>query len=116
MSLYTTMLESTGSLYRPTPGRDLSQGTLQDFGEPLYQGIRCSVQPARDSIILLYAQRNAKVSAQIYLVQQILAQPSDYFKVIDRDGTVSIFQVQGMDRNLYYRSLSPYFLACEKIS
>lgn len=110
-------MESVGSLYRDLPTRDQDGGTVNNYGSSIAGPVPCSVQPARAHVISLYDQRDVEVDTQIYLTQFINAQPDMYFISIDiGSGVQSIFQIQGADRNLYTRILSPFYLACKKIS
>lgn len=89
------MLESTGSLRRPTIGRDSAQGVTQNPFVTLFENVACSVQQARTSVKELYAQRNTVVTTTVYFASDPGAQVNDLFTATDRAGTVSNYLVRG---------------------
>lgn len=111
-----SLLESTGTLYRQTTGRDLAMGTSQDpfvlRGKTKYvctaKDVSCSVQQMSASTIEMYRQKKMDVNTTIYFDEDIDPQVTDRFEVTDSRGKTFAFLVQGFPRGLFERDLSPY--------
>lgn len=116
MSLYTTMLESVGTLKRPTPGQGTLRGTTSNPFKIIVADVPCSVQPASSSDRLLYGQRNVFITCTIYLVQDIGAMVNDIFEVVDLNENLHVYLVHGFNRGLNKRDLVPYSLSCTEIA
>ncbi len=100
MSLLS-MLESSGTLKRPTIGRDSQQGVTQNPFVAISPSVPCSVQPANKDVVMLYAQRNTQVTTSIFFAQDIQAQVNDRFESINRGGQPSgTYLVRGYEQEV----------------
>ncbi len=105
-----SMMESTGILKRAQIGRDAQQGVTQTF-VPISPSVPCSVQPASDTVALLYQQRNTQVNTVVYLAENIQAQVNDKFTVTSllqkktKDLLVRGFPQQ-VDRDVIWRMVA----------
>ncbi len=97
------MLESVGTIKRPTITRDANEGVIQTFDQVIASEIPCSVQPAGANIVILYAQRNVNVTTTVYFAQNVSAEANDILEVTDRDGVLHTFQVQGYRKQIFFR-------------
>lgn len=101
MSLYSLM-ESYGTLKRPTIGRDTTQGVTQS---PFVNvsgsvNIPCSVQQASGRTQEIYAQRNIFVTTTLYFPRDPHCQVNDRFEATDRTGVTSIYLIRGVTAQL----------------
>lgn len=110
-----TMLESIGTLKRPTISKDSYKGTIQTGFSTIVSDRKCSVQPASPEVATLYAQRNVSVTVSIYLSSSIGAQINDIFVVTDRDGVEHTYQVRGESKDLLNRIQGPYRMDCAEV-
>ncbi len=114
MSLYTTMMDSTGTLKRPTITRDSHEGVDQNPFSVVISNIVCSVQPASMGITTPFGQREGDVDSVIYFTQSIGAITNDIVETNDADGNTRTFMVIGQERKVYNRPLSPYEVHCKE--
>ncbi len=107
------MLESTGVLKRPTIGRDSQQGVTQSPFVTVCPSVPCTVQPASQNVVMLYAQRNTEVSTSVFFDQDIQAQVNDRFDAVNPAGQTTKLLVKGfsqeVDRMICWR------MDCSKI-
>ncbi len=124
MSLLTTMLESVGTLKRPTINRDQAGGVTQDpfkttrTAPPptiIVQDVPCSIQPASAHIQQIYAQQGMNVTTTIFFADDIQARPNDLFFAEDLNGNMHRFKVLGFNSNLFGRYNVPYQMNCEEL-
>ena len=96
------MMESYGTLKRPTIGRDNMQGVTQDpfVVVPGAVNIPCSVQQASARVQELYAQRNIFVTTTIYFPVDPKCEVNDRFEAVDRTGVMSIYLIRGLTAQL----------------
>lgn len=124
MSLYSNLLESDATLYRPTVGRDKALGTSLDpqvvvIGKMphrvVMRDVPCSVQEASASVIELYKRRSVDVTATLYFADDIGARVNDRIETVDDNDNKRVFRVQGPSKPVYQRPLSPWVVACDEI-
>ncbi len=116
MSLQVTMMDSTGTLYRPNIGQGAAKGTTQVFAAVTgASNVPCSVQPASSSDRLLYGQRNVFISCTIFCLTDIGANVNDYFEVLDMNGNTHTYLIHGFNRGLNNRRSVPYSLNCAEV-
>lgn len=100
------MLESTGTLYRATIGRDSQQGVTQDPFVIIAEDVPCSVQSSSANTTMLYRQKNSDIIVTVYLDTDPQAQISDKFIVTDRQGKqrtlLVIGEAQQVDRDIVW--------------
>ena len=94
MALISTMMESYGTLKRPTVGRDTAQGVTSTPFVTVAVNLPCSVSQMSASAQLLYAQRNVFISTVIYLAVDPGANVNDVFDATDRLGNVTRYLVK----------------------
>lgn len=115
MSLMATMMDSVGTLKRPTISRGVKSGTDQDPFRTIITDVPCSVQPASASDRMLYGQRNVFISCTIYCLTDIGAIVNDLFVVLDQNGNTHNYLVQGFNRGLNNRRSVPYAMNCTEV-
>lgn len=111
-----SMLNMSGTLYRPTIGQGASKGitgTLVPVADA--ENVPCSVDAASAGTQMLYRQQNMTVTHTIWFETNIGARPGDQFRVTEDDGTVHKFNVRGMSGGLFNRFQSPYKLDCQEV-
>lgn len=96
------MMESYGTLKRPTIARDSTQGVTQDPFVTVTGSVNipCSVQQASARTQELYAQRNIFVTTTIYFPLDPQSQVNDRFEATDRTGVMSIYLIRGVTAQL----------------
>lgn len=107
-----SMMESVGTLLRPTTGRDRMQGVTQNY-RPILSGFPCSQQQAGASVVMRYAQRQTSVGTTIYLAQDIGAQVNDKIDVTDMLGKTTSYLVKGETQPIGIGTI--WSVDCEKI-
>ncbi len=118
-----SLLESSGTLYRVTTGRDLDMGTTEEpfvvRGRTKYScaadNVACSVQESSSSLTELYKQKNIQVDTVIYFEDDIEPQATDRFEVTDSRGKLHVYSVEGFHLPLFERNQVPYQMHCRKI-
>ncbi len=94
------MCESTGVLKRPTIGRDVQQGVTQNPFVTVCPSVPCTVQPASQRVVELYAQRNTGVTTSVFFAQDIQAQVNDRFEALNPAGQQTVILVKGFSQEV----------------
>jgi len=73
MSLASLTSGYSATLQKPTVSQDTSGGPVREPFVDVLTGIACDLQPAGSTTVLAYAQRQIRVTHQVYLTRDVAA-------------------------------------------